>query len=127
MGTYWVNLVDDFTAKGFALLDGIANAAVHIHIQQDAAVAGNVIRHRDQAATVALTMLEHAETEPVGGFGRHPAAKYAPIESGGAVEVSDGNVEPDGSVVYTVLITHEGSSRVEGSGGELPMGGIAWD
>lgn len=62
--TVWtdrMNVVDEFAAMLGALCHRVANATVHIQIQQNSAIPRNFIGAGDQAAAIAFVMRDHAE------------------------------------------------------------------
>lgn len=119
-----VHFFEHFPAQRGDLGDGIADAAVHIHVEQDAAIAVNGIGHGYQAAAIAFLMHENRERKPIEGFGADFGGQNCLVEVDRTLKVGNGDVEPDGAVVIAVVGAHACScwrERVRGEPNMIPV------
>src|SRR5688572_23884500 len=87
MGTDRVHGLHHLAVVALDLRDGVANAAIDIHVDENAAARGDRGRLADQAAAVAVAMIEHAEFRRVEFLLVHLDAEHGGVERLRPVEV----------------------------------------
>src|SRR6185503_6883148 len=93
-------------AVALDLRDRVANATIDVHVDENAAARGDRTRLADQAAAVAVAMIEHAEFRGVEFLLVHLYAEHCGVKRPGPVEVCDRDVEPDCAVVLRIEVGH---------------------
>src|SRR6266850_2262920 len=105
--------LQDAATKLFYLAHGVADAAVDVHVDEDADRA-HFLAVRDQAAAVDIgAVLEHRELEVVELLLRHLDAEHRSVEPARALEVGHRQIEPYNAIGAGVHIAHLAASFVQ--------------
>src|SRR5438552_231101 len=102
--------LDDSSPQGLDLAYGVADAPFHVHIKEYSARRGDLVACRHQATAVPLVVLNDAKAESVEFVLLDIDAEHRAIESGRAIQIGYGDVEPYRAVVHRVQVAHGSSS-----------------
>ena len=107
----WNGVFSRYSAAPALLLrlrHGVADAALDVHVDEDAGRA-HFFRIGNQAAAIAVgAVLEHGEGEVAGLCRAHFDAEHRGVEAARAREVGDRQVEPDDAIGTRVHLAHFG-------------------
>ena len=101
-----VDILKNFTSLSLDLGDGVADAAMHIQVKEDASVTMDGIGHGHQTPAISRFVHQHSKGESIEGFRADWDVEECLIEVDGACEVGDWDVEPNGAVVVSVEVAH---------------------
>src|SRR5258706_8027740 len=87
-----VHRLHDLAAVALDLVDGVADPAIDVHVDEDAAARDNCRGLPDEAPAVAILVVEHTELHRIEFFLVHPDGQYRRVERSRAIEIGHRDV-----------------------------------